>query len=307
MLRLALVPVVMFIFTACSGSADSPAPDGTLDLRVEVPKDEGGYLNFEGGEGTIPSGEERMFCTHMRYDGDELAFSDAQAIQAGKFGHHAILLGVKEAYVQAPGTVVDCTAASEMSKYDAFALPVEMPEGYGVLLPKGKNMVLQSHYVNTGKVPILIRDYVRLKTLPTSEVKTWAGMFATNTLLLKIGAKKTDTVSFDCTMKHDGDLVLLGGHMHETGTKIELLHGPDADHLASVYLADPWKPEFRDTPPINILWTKPIPVKAGDVFRTTCTWTNPEDKELTFPREMCSSFGYVRGTQATEVCNVGAE
>lgn len=290
------------------GAADgepAPTPETLepLDLRVELPAPDPHYLDFAAGESVIPPGEDRMICTHVRYDGPEDdAFEYVDSVQ-GKYGHHVVLLGAKNPLP--PGTVEDCSRPEDMNKYDAYTIgDQELPPGYGVRLPAGKAMVVQAHYVNGDDRPIRIRDVVRLKRIAPADVQTWAAIYVTNTLDVHVPPKDQAKVEFDCRVKKDVDLLVLGGHMHEWGTRFELLYGPDEDHLESLYLASPWVPQYRDLPPMTLFFNNPFKLKAGYLLRTKCQWHNDKDTELAFPHEMCTSFGYVGGTKEPEVCTV---
>lgn len=288
-------------------TAGMPAPKPSdlepLDLRVERPAADPGYIDFVAGESVIPPGEERMICTHVRFESDEdAAFEYVDSVQ-GKYGHHVVLLGAKQPLP--PGTVEDCTAPEDMAKYDAYTIgDQELPPGYGVRLPAGHAMVVQAHYVNGDDRPIRVRDVVRLKRVPVDQVQTWAAIYVTNTLAIEIPAGEQAEVEFDCRVKKDVDLLVLGGHMHEWGTRFELLYGPDEDHLESLYLASPWVPEYRDLPPMTLFFQHPFRLQAGYLLRTKCQWHNDQDTDLEFPHEMCTSFGYVGGTKDPEVCSV---
>ena len=71
------------------------------------------------------------------------------------------------------------------------------------------------------------------------------------------------------------------------------------------YTADPWRPVFRDLPPVELFFEQPRPFSAGTISRTRCVWQNDTGRTLTFPEEMCSSFGYVRGTARSFQCERG--
>lgn len=280
--------------------------DGTLDNRAKLPAPEPQkYLDFQGNEAVIKVGEDRMVCLHLTYDGPDVAFTLAKSYQ-GKYGHHVVLLEAKEPL--APNTVVDCSDASEMKKYGPYTITdTDIPPGHATLLKTGMKLVLQSHYVNAGTKPLTVRDGLRLSLIPMDQVTHWTSTFVTNTLDIEIPAKGARKVRFDCAVKQDVSLILVGGHMHEYGKRFELEFGPSVDKLERIYLAAPWTPEFRDLPPIYEFFDAPIKLTKGSILRTTCEWDNPTDKPVTFPHEMCDAFGFVAGTKVPEVCDAKAE
>lgn len=301
--RLAFVAAPLALM-ACGGSEDgaplSAAGDDVRDVRVAAPAPDPAYIDYIGPEMIVEPGEEKLFCLHITYDGEDTAFNKFEMLQ-GKFGHHAVLLGTKKPL--AHGTVEDCTDISAMAKLDAFAIPSdELPKGRGVSLPKGKQMVLQSHYLNTDSKPILIRDAVRIKKLPVQDVTTWVSAYGTNATYMKIPPHSKGSMSFDCTIPKDVSVLLFGGHMHEWGSRFEALIGPSVAELKSVYVVDSWTQDYRDNPPVNLYFDKAMPLPQGSVVRTNCEWNNGTANELGFPEEMCSTFGYVEGTKETVQC-----
>lgn len=290
---------------AGSSGADastSGVPDDAVDERVEMPPENPNALFFGGAEFVVGPGEDVMMCYSVDYEGAEVAYKNAISLQ-GKGGHHVILLGAKEPLPA--GTVEDCSDGMDMSKYDLLMIPQELPTGYGTILPAGRHMVIQSHYVNTTDKPLLVRDVVQLDLIPMGDVQTFAAPIATNTIDIALPAGESTEVSFDCELAEDVELLMLGGHMHEWGTKFEAKIGPSVDELESLYLVDPWRADFRDVPPVTLFLDNPKPLTAGTIIRTTCTWENTEAEAIEFPHEMCSTFGILAGIKDPVECRKG--
>ncbi|MBX7084279.1 MAG: hypothetical protein K1X88_34040 [Nannocystaceae bacterium] len=313
MKRLATISFLGMTLAACAADGGGGNQDGgdssstgggemPVDERVEVPADGPDVLNFGGAEFVVQAGEDVMMCYSVDYTGGEVAYKNAISLQ-GKGGHHVILLGAKEPL--AAGTVEDCSDGMDMSKYDLLMIPQELPPGYGTILPAGRHMVIQSHYVNTTDHPILVRDFVQLDLIPMEEVQTFAAPIATNTIDITLEPGKTGEVSFDCTIDEDVELLMVGGHMHEWGTKFETKIGPSVDELESLYLVDPWHSDFRDVPPVTLFLDNPKAITAGTVIRTSCYWNNTESEAIKFPHEMCSTFGILAGIKDPIECRLG--
>lgn len=283
-------------------NADSGGEEEAVDERVEMPAERDGVINFAGPDFVVMPGQDALMCMHVSYDGPEVAYNNAISLQ-GKGGHHVIFLGAKEP--KPAGTVEDCSDGADMSKYDLLMIPQELPPGYGTVLPANRKIVIQSHYVNTTDKPIRVRDVVQLTTIPMEDVVTWAAPLATNTIDITLPPGKETEVAFDCTIENDVSLLMLGGHMHEWGTKFEALLGPSVDELEPFYLADPWQADFRDVPPVNLFLENPMPLAAGTVLRTHCTWNNTEAEAIEFPHEMCATFAIVAGTRDPIECRFG--
>lgn len=282
---------------ACGGGDDDGSdgddvPDGVTDVRVAIPEPSDDYLDLITPDLQIEPGTEKMYCIYLENTEGDLAVDDMEALQ-GDYGHHIVLLTTIDP--QPAGTVEDCTSQEDMWKFRSFVLPGnELPAGHGIRIPDGMQYVMQIHYVNVSDAPILVRDVARLRRKPLGEVETWVSTLTTNSLRLALppGASRE---SFDCVLPVDADLLLLGGHMHETGAKFSIEVGPSVDALESMYLVDPWRPVYRDAPPVTLFYTQPRRVPAGTIVRTTCEWLNDTEDTLEFPAEMCASFGYLAG------------
>jgi hypothetical protein len=286
-------------------AANGPIPDDVRDLRSEAPASDPAFIEFLGPDLVILPGQEKMFCQHLKYEGEDAAFHELDIIQS-KFGHHFVLLAAKEP--KPPGTLEDCSEAADMKKYDAYTAGGEgMPPGHGMFLPHGKSLVMQSHYVNASPRPILVRDILRLKKRPISDVKTWVSLYVTAHLDFTIPAGKTHSLTYDCPVPVDGKLLFLGGHMHEWGSRFEAQYGDSPTSMQTLYKVDKWTADYRDAPPIKLMMENPMPITKGSTLRVTCEWNNTENKDLSFPHEMCTTFGYLAGPKESVQCRVGEE
>lgn len=290
------------ILAAGCGGSSAMTPE-VRDLRLPIPSADPKYIDFVGLDGVIMPGEDKLLCLHMRYDGEDAAFNYVEA-QQSKFGHHFVLLASKEP--KPPGTMEDCSKPEDMAKYDLFVIPSdELPAGHGFFIPKGKSIVSQSHYINSGKQPILIRDIIRLKRMELKDVTTWATPFATSSFDIKIPPQGRAESTFDCTIPADLGLLFMVGHMHEWGSRFEFKIGPDAANLEPMYKVDNWVSDYRDNPPVVTFFQAPKLLKAGTVVRTHCEWKSDQDKDLIFPHEMCVASGIVAGRKEPWLCKYG--
>lgn len=306
---LSIVATTSLVLAACGGSDtadDMPpgddVPPGTLDVRVPIPAADPAFIDLITGEETIQPGEEKMFCYYMDNQEGDIAVSGLIGMQ-GQYGHHITLLTTIEP--KPTGTREDCSSQMDMWKFRAYVLPLDnFPAGLGIHIPNGTQFVLQMHYVNAGESPILVRDVARLRRTDPSTVTTWVATMTTNDLEVDLPPGESSK-SWDCTLTEDLDLLLLGGHMHELGSKFQVEIGPNVGALESLYFVDPWQPSYRDGPPITLYLTEPHHLVAGTVIRTTCTWVNPSSTNVVFPAEMCSAFGYLAGSQTPFHCQPG--
>lgn len=272
-----------------------------VDLRLPMPQPDPKYVDFVGLDTVIKPGEDKMVCVHIKHEGPAIAYDVAETMQS-KFGHHFILLKAKDP--KPAGSVEDCSKAEDMAKYDVLTIPeFELAAGQGFYLESGTPMVMQSHYVNTSREPIRIRDILRIHKVDPSSVKTWAATFALASLKYDIKPFERAKYTFDCTMPSDQQLIMIGGHMHEWGTKFSFAYGDSpTGTMKEIYKVDTWRAEYRDAPPTTLLRDKPLLLAKGTALRTECQWFNDTMQPLDFPHEMCSTFGVVLDTKENWSC-----
>lgn len=301
-----LVTAALFVgalLMSCGPQA--PVKDNIRDLRVEIPTADPAFLDFVSPEFVIEPGQDKLFCSDIVFEGDDVAFKDMKSLQ-GKFGHHFILMSTRAP--KPPGTTYDCSEISAMKDFEPFAFPLgsELPAGHGSFLPKGKALVMQVHYVNTSTTPIRVRDVMRLKKVAISDVTTWTSMYSATSIDIALPPQSASTkITFDCALPQDVGLLVLGGHMHEWGKSFSVQIGPDVENLKEMYSVPAWKPDFRDSPPLSLYLTNPIQLSKGTVIRTTCEWQNSTDKSVVFPHEMCAAVAVLSGSKEPILCWVG--
>lgn len=289
------------LMTACGGTDTADAPGVQVrDVRVAVPAADPKFIDLVTPEVEIPAGAEKLYCMYLTYEGDDTAIFNMDGLQ-GEGGHHVVLLTTRKP--KPVGTFTDCTSVEDMIDLDPFILPgIGLPDRTGISLAKGTQFVLQFHYVNPFTQPILVRDVARLHKRDVAEVDEWIAPFVTNSYGLVVpSADAPHKVEFDCALPFDVELLVLGGHLHEQGQTFEVTIG-DGTVMDSAYLVDPWKPDFRDAPPVSLFFSNPLRVTQGQTIRTTCTWRNETGRQMTFPEEMCSAFGYAKGVKDPYVC-----
>lgn len=294
-MRTALWAVAAVVISGCG--AATPAP---RDVRVTLPAADSQWIDFVTSEQTIAAGDEKMWCSELVYDGEETAFNYVESLQ-GKFGHHVVLVSSRAP--RGAGSVYDCT---DMTDFLPLAIPTdEWATGYGSILKKGTPIVIQMHYVNTGKDPILVRDVVRLRKMAPSAVTTWVAPYTFFTDTFNVPAGGTASKTFDCVLPANQKLMMVGGHMHEWGATFKVETGASTSALTTLYEVPTWQASYRDNPPVDLYLTNHKEMAQGTVFRTTCSWNNDTTDALKSPKEMCVLFGLVAGTQQALSCHDG--
>ncbi len=267
-----------------------------VDVRVPIPATDPKFLDFVGSELIMKPGEEKISCSHQFYQGADVPYDFADP-QQGKFGHHFVILKAKNPLPD--GSVEDCSKPEDMAKYDLLTIPgFELPAAHAFILRKGTPIVMQSHYINTSKEPIRIRDLLRFRRVDVSTVKTWAAAFASFLPFFEVKPGQQASGSYKCVVPQDYKLMMTGGHMHEWGMRYVLSYAETpADTMKDLFRIDEWHSHYRDNPPTLLLKEKPMDLRKGTIMKTECTWNNNTAEPLSYPHEMCSTFGVILGTQ----------
>lgn len=157
-----------------------------------------------------------------------------------------------------------------------------------VVLPAGMQLVVQSHYINTGEEPLVTHDVMTLfATDADLDSLTRLYLFVAGANKFEIPPKSEHSESAGCVLDKDITMLSLTPHMHEWGIKIQL--EVDDDIVAN---EPSWKPDMRDLPPTLSFTGDDGQFERGQSMRLTCAWRNYDSSPLEFPEEMCAMVGY---------------
>lgn len=169
---------------------------------------------------------------------------------------------------------------------------LRLPDGLGIRVPAGVQIVLQVHYINTGAT-FTTDDSVSVELVDPAGLDAFVNQFVVNDDSFIVpahgGLERVQT----CRVPRDLQLVKLLGHMHEWGMRFQLEEIDDQDQPIGSLLDVEWQPIYASHPPILTYQPdQPLEISAGTRLRQTCQWENDEDYDLRFPREMCVTFGF---------------
>ena len=161
-------------------------------------------------------------------------------------------------------------------------------------VPAGKQIVVQTHYINASAAPRDVEDEITVHLLAREDVRRFAQGFAVVDGTFEIPPHANYGRAATCTLKKDLELIMALGHMHERGQHYKLEHLDANGKLLDTILDQDWEMAFTSHPPTS-RWTpdKPYKLAQGERLRQTCTWNNTEDEKVLFPREMCVAFTMV--------------
>ncbi len=249
---------------------------------------------------SIPPGGDVTRCQFVLTPFDrDMDVLDVQGYQSTG-GHHSVAYAVKDG-IAPTGTSRDCTDEDNTS-IGGFLGGVggeaggkaTLPDGVVFRLAKGSTIMLSTHFINTTEETIDGQTVLDVKFDEVDTSRKVASMFVNVGTAFSITPQAKTTYEYSCTAARDMQFLGFTNHMHSLGSSAQtlLFHGGEGDG-EPVHTDTGWTSDMQFNP-VFTNWTlaAPLTVKAGDVLRTHCEWTNPGSTTVAFPREMCVGFGF---------------
>ena len=223
----------------------------------------------------VPSGQDMLFCSYMTSPwAQDVDITSADGAQS-PFGHHAILYDVGTS--GKPGDTHVCndgdmTEARFLGAIGGEGGNVPIPDGVGIRLKAGGNIMVQTHWINTTSAPISGQAAFNVRGEAPSASRQPAQLFTILNTQFSVPPHANNEAVANCTIGQDVTLYMLLGHMHEYGShlKIEQLAGGASGSSATLY-EKVWQPEFQSNPPRNFYpLDAPLTFHKGDLVRVTC-------------------------------------
>jgi hypothetical protein len=269
------------------------------------------YVRYFTPPITVPPGEDATFCTYLDVTTEETLYFRATRGRQMRGGHHIAVF-----YANMPSENLEphvCTN-EEMSNY-MFAAgaggeggqDTNMPPGVALRIEAGRQIVIQSHYINTSDQPRTVMDMVDIERTTIEESPTVVDSFAMINSEFSIPARARNYIlEKTCRIEEAMDIYLLLGHTHESGMlfEVELMAGGSGAPELLYHATD--GPLLRDNPQI-LTWETPLRFEAGDVLRMRCGWDNRTDDVLEWPDEMCVALMYYGPGRGWLTCDSGDE
>src|SRR5687767_4301771 len=153
------------------GCGEKPEPSVIDDFPEDSTVPSSATMSWQLEEQVIEPGEVQI-CHYLEPTTEEMWVTSFDSAQ-GKFGHHLIIF--KARVTEPPGTIRECTSAEDMVRLSPIISSVQFglerfPEGMAIRVPRGTQVVLQQHYVNTSDKPIRVRDVAWMETVPADQV-----------------------------------------------------------------------------------------------------------------------------------------
>jgi len=285
-MRSLLLPV-LFAVSCSQSSTTAPVPD------TEV---------FETSEIALQPGEEKYVCYARTFDHD-IAI-DRFNFKATNGIHHGILA---RTLVNEPEGISECQVLFRTSWVPIFLsatgdAELTTPEGAGVVITKGTQVVVQLHLLNAGKTPITTKYAASMHKSPLKSPEP-IGVVAFGATKLSIPAKSITALSDTCTVPDDLEIFAAGPHMHYLGKALKFEAGPSDDKLNEIYRSENF--DFNQ----QVIEERAYKLPRGWKARVTCEFDNPRDHEVTFGEssndEMCFFVTFARRREGVTACSSG--
>jgi hypothetical protein len=225
---------------------------------------------------------------------------DVEGTQSGG-GHHAVLYSLQQA--QPIGTQRVWKDADIASAHFLGGIGGEggsglkLPPGVVFRLRKGNALGLQMHYLNTTAQPLEGTTELDVKFADPSPSDRVASLVTNTALSFQVPAQGKLHVDVSCTVSQDVSLLMFANHMHQWGPSVATSL-VDTTGAQTDLKSDPvWNSEWTTNPNFtHLTLDAPMVLKAGEILKTSCDWTNTTAQALSFPTEMCVFIGFYLGS-----------
>lgn len=283
--------------TKCTPGDDLAPPDPADGFQIEFPNTV-----------VVQPGQEQFLCYYktvpIDMDVDVGAFQswmspgsshhfilfEAGGTQSGIFG----ALGALGGGMQPDGTLTSCAIGSGQWMY-ATSLPgtvveLDMPDGVGLPMTKGTQLVLNLHVINAGSMPN--SPELKLNVMYAKNVQYKAAAMVSFNATIAIPPGGMQTVQGRCNAPVGSKFFAITTHTHKRATAADVNFISGGQTMNIVHTTDWEHPDVG-------LWAAPdfLTVNNGDSFTYSCSYTNTESFTVTVgetaaSNEMCMAIGY---------------
>jgi hypothetical protein len=276
------------VLASCSNETSSPdAGELIEDVRVPIPAADPSFIDLISPDLRIEPGHEAIYCFYVSNTAGRFGSDRVEAVQ-GAHGHH---VAFRRASQHRPdGTFEDCTSDQEALQLGDLFVGGDLPAGWASEIAADAQFVLEMHYQNSGEIPLVARDVIRIHKLPDAQITKWVHPMHLKIYDLVIGPGES-TRSFECTVPQDLALYQYWGHQHGLGKRFDVEITPPGEAPRPLYSVV-WGVD-------GTVWgttASALALTTGTKLRVTCTW-NPAGRTIRFPDEMCAFGGIVEGAE----------
>jgi hypothetical protein len=282
MRRFSIGFVCLVGFAACACSSDSDAPADAPPAAVAE-----NVVTFESTDFELAPGDEKYMCWARNLPADKRVVVSEITGEYGPGTHHVFF-----GWTLAPETeeMFECPVLFKTTWIPIYlggvdSSPLTLPDGAGVDLETGKQLVLQLHLQNTLAKPIVNRVKMKMKLRDPEEPFDAAGVFGLDNRVIALPPNSTDVrTSMSCKPGRTMNVFSVLGHMHKLGQKLEVSHN------GNVVFTQPWNFDEQPITPFQ------LQVAPEDELGISCLHSNPGSNMVTYGEssdtEMCATVFY---------------
>lgn len=284
------VAFVLSVLAGCASDSEpamvagfSPPPPGPGEIQYLSPivKD-------------IKPGEDRIVCSYL----DAYIDQDMDVARIAGYNttgsHHIILYTTSLA--QTPNThdckddeMVFLSLVGGTGGDSAVSPEITLPDGLVRRVKGGNQLVIQTHWLNTGDEVLDGQAAFNVKYEPTNPAKTPTDFLVVMNTTFDV-TPGVSSASVDCAFEKPVNVWQLAGHQHALGKHVRIAFTP-VGGSEQVLIDDDWNKEWSFNPKMLDMRAAPMVVQPGDRFHVDCQWENPGDTTVKFPSEMCGLVG----------------
>jgi hypothetical protein len=282
--RLALFCLALGCPTACSAFTEAPESE-SWNYALTIPP-------F-----AVPAGKEVQRCYYMKFPSDLDVDVSALRLENQRGSHHY------QVYVNdedLPDGSEECFRVVDFNRWHMiFATQTEtmtwqLPERVGIRLKAHQQMMIQTHYINTGvlRTPSGIGGgTLRFRRAEAGAIDTHLGVIFGINHDIHLPPNARSQASARCPFDKDVTIAAVTGHFHFHGESFEARIGTETNMGSAFYTVDGF-PE----PPFATYQNSQAPTIArGEAVDWRCTYMNTEPHEITFgahetTHEHCNMF-----------------
>ena len=269
-----------------SGGGSSTSTTGPGATSTSASSSSGGsvdgWTTLIDGTWQLAAGSEGYWCT-LKTIKEDTYISSFRA-QAPQGTHHTLLIRMDGSQPDGEAACGPTLGANMVHASGVGSDDLVFPDGVGVKIPAGTQLLLNLHLFNTSDQPISGVSGTLIKTIAPADLKQEAEMVLGGSTAIDIPPEGTQTVIGGCTFPAQATLITVWPHMHMYGTHMKIAYeGPSGDQV----LHDgPYSFGEQTYYPIS-----PLVVGAGQRIRIECSYANNTTETVSWgdssTAEMC--------------------
>jgi hypothetical protein len=274
---------------------DAVTLQSNVEPQVPPPPTDAEVIRIDANEHEVLVGQDQYMCFPMvvNFEGDkDIVRIDFDLDEAAVI-HHMVLYADFDKAAE-DGKPFECLQiavehSAFLFEWGPGGMPMHLPEGAGIEMNSGDQVILQVHYSNPQALEGL-KDSSGLNLYLGEEQPNKVSMFASGPLNYNIPPFSEKSVENTCVFDQHVTLVSSTPHMHQAGRDFltEVIRADGT--VETLVKLDEW--DFFHQP----MYDTPVELHPGDALRTVCTLENTSALSLyagdTTEAEMCFNFIY---------------